>query len=384
MIQATNQDVDHVEEAKLPRRDIFILPFLSVLTIAVCLSASDLVARHYFSTGGADTCKVDDNSIGFRYRPNCTERIKIAESPWVTNQYNECGYRTKESCGPKPSGTTRIALLGSSVSLGLYVNYEQTFATQTAQELTRILHHPVEVQNLGRTNVSPISMFHQLDEALALKPDILIMAVDPYDIDHLDPADMPDRYKPIPPDSRFNADSPEYSRTLLKRIKGLVSESHLVTAMVHFLFQDSSKYLTVYLNYKDHADYLRPPLTTAWEKRLDAFDELLAEMASKSNAVHVPFVLLETPSLAQAALVKEPSPPATLAPYDFNNRLQQIAMRHGVQFVSALSEIKDGPEPNQLFYVVDTHLNAEGEALVSRVLVEQLLKKQMPALTSAQ
>jgi hypothetical protein len=82
--------------------------------------------------------------------------------------------------------------------------------------------------------------------------------------------------------------------------------------------------------------------------------------------------------------VKEPSPPATLAPYNFNNRLQQIAMRHGVQFVSALSEIKDGPEPNQLFYVVDTHLNAEGEALVSRVLVEQLLKKQMPALTSAQ
>jgi hypothetical protein len=33
-----------------------------------------------------------------------------------------------------------------------------------------------------------------------------------------------------------------------------------------------------------------------------------------------------------------------------------------------------------MFYVVDTHLNAEGQGLVSRVLVEELIKEQRSAL----
>lgn len=61
---------------------------------------------------GIDSCRVADANIGFANRPGCISRMKNAESSWETNQYNDCGYRTKESCGPKPAGTIRVALVG--------------------------------------------------------------------------------------------------------------------------------------------------------------------------------------------------------------------------------------------------------------------------------
>jgi hypothetical protein len=370
----------NISETRLPKRDFIILPLLCFLTIATCLLASEVITRHFFAKQGTDFCRIPDDRIGYRYRPNCRVRLKTAEGPWVTNEYNECGYRTKESCGPKPPGTTRIALLGASVSEGLYIPYDQTFAEKTARGLTQILARPVEVQNLGRVNASPISVFHQVREALALKPDLLMMVVDPYDIEHLDPGQMPDRYKPI---SALHgaSDTPlQLSRSPLKGLENQVKESSTATAGAHLLFQNSVTYIRIYLHYGDHADYLRQPLSPLWEKRLEALDVLIAEMASKSNAQHVPFVLIEVPSFAQAALLKMQTLPAGVDPFLLSTPLQQTASRHGVQFINTLNAFRRGPDPNEMFYVVDTHLNAEGQGLVSRVLVEELIKEQRSAL----
>src|ERR1700733_9444277 len=86
---------------RLPRRDLVILPLLSILTIAFLLVGSEVGARHFFpESAGGDPCRVSDPTIGFKYRPNCTSRVKSAEGPWVMNHYNDCGYRTQQSCGP--------------------------------------------------------------------------------------------------------------------------------------------------------------------------------------------------------------------------------------------------------------------------------------------
>ena len=121
---------------RLPRRDLVVLPLISILTITLLLLGSEVAARHFFpESSGGDSCRVADATIGFKYRPNCTSRVKSAEGPWVVNHYNECGYRTNQSCGAKPSGSTRIALIGSSVAQGSYVGYDEIWATPRGQGL---------------------------------------------------------------------------------------------------------------------------------------------------------------------------------------------------------------------------------------------------------
>jgi hypothetical protein len=378
MTQSTAGNSDNSIEARLPRRDIVILPMLSLLTMAVCLMVGEAVSRHYFVYNTQDSCLIDKADVTARHMPNCTTRLKAAEGPWVTNQYNECGYRTKESCGPKPKGSIRIALLGSSASEGLFVAYDQTFAARAASDLTRISGRPVEIQNLGRAGCDPVCVYHQTGEALALKPDILILAIDPYDIRHLELEQM--TYRDMPIQRRPQVDPTADIYDPLMSMKAFITRSTSIVAAEHFLFQNTAIYDRVYLHYQDNADYLRAPFSPLWEKRLAAFQVLLTEMARKSSAAHVPFVLIEIPSLPQAALARENSLPVGVDINAFNQRLKQISSQLGVQFIDGSAAFKHAPELNKLFYVTDGHLNGEGHAYVSQWLVEQLIKEQHVAL----
>jgi hypothetical protein len=367
----------HAVKQKLPRRDLFILPLISLVTISVCLFAAQVTAAHFFADGGPDICTIDDARLGFRYRPNCTSYLKAPEGPLVTNSYNDCGYRTKQSCGPTPKGTIRIALLGASLSAGLNVDYDQTFATRTAAGLSAALGRPVEVQNLGRPGISIIDEFRQVDEALALKPDLLILAIGPYDIEELNPDELANRYKPV------GAQQLEQGHTqpgLLERTKLLLRRSPLAVAGEHFYYQDTAAFARVYLNYGDKADYLRTPFSPLWEKRMNALEVVLAEIKQKADAAHVPFVLVVIPSLAEASLLKMQNLPPGVDPYAFPKLLEARGAQDGIQVIDTVSAFKDVPQIYKVFYLVDGHINAQGHAVVSRVMVRELLAKQTAAL----
>jgi hypothetical protein len=367
-------------EPKLPRRDLIILPCLSLLTVLVLLVGCEVAARFFFPSSEEDTCIVADSNIGFRFRPNCTAHLKVAEGPWVTNQYNECGYRTHSSCAPPPAGTARIALIGASASLGLFVDYDQTFATRTGVELTQRCHRPVEVQNLGRQVCSPACVFHRMDEALALKPDVVVFSVSPHDLETMAHQEVVDRYLPIAPARPSQLDQKKGADA--KSLQKLATGSRSVIAAEHFLFQDPATYLKMYLVYGDKADFLRHPFTDAWQHRFTDFDLILGEMAAKAHAANVPFVLVEIPSLAQISILSLHAPPPGVDAYAFNSELEAISAHHGIEFVNVLDTFRNLPGSNKDFYMVDGHLNADGEALISAPLVDKLAESNIPALSS--
>jgi hypothetical protein len=260
----------------------------------------------------------------------------------------------------------------------MLVSYDETFAVRTSNELTRSCGHPVEIQNLGRERCFPVCSFLRVDDALSLKPAIVMMTVTPYDIEHILPADFEERYKPISP---HQADTTPEKSGILKTAQGLLTGSRAVTAVEHFLFQDPATQLRMFLMYGDKADYLRPPFSSAWEKRLSVLDLLLGEMAQKAHAANAAFVLIEMPGVAQAAAIALHQPPAGVDPGALNERLAQISSRHGIQFVNVLDEFRKTPGSNKMFYLVDGHLNGQGQALISGPLVEHLTHGAIPALS---
>jgi hypothetical protein len=376
--QSNGSTPDNAPEAKLPRRDLIILPLLSLLTLAVCLVAAEAASRHFFVAVRDDSCEIDDPMIVFRFRHNCTMRAKAAEGPWVVHHFNDCGYRTKESCGPKPPGTTRIVLLGASTAEGYLVPYDETFAARTARQLTQELGRPVEIQNLGREQCYPNCVLRRMDEALALKPDLLLVAVSPVDLDRMDPSEVVDPDKPMQVvHDQIQLRHKMDPHNALNAVQDFVAKSHAGIATLHFLFQNPATYIRMYLLSGEHAAYIRTALSPAWDQRLEACDLLFDKMARKAHDANVPIALVEVPSFAQAALVSMNNVPSGLDPYTFNERLKQISERHGIQFIDVLGDFKRGPGANKLFYVVDGHINGAGSALVSDALVEQLTEQLM-------
>ncbi len=77
-----------VEQERLPRRDWFILPLLSLLSLGLVLGLSEAGARIVWPEHLEDRCAVPDPILGLHFQPNCTAEVKSPETPWLDNTYN--------------------------------------------------------------------------------------------------------------------------------------------------------------------------------------------------------------------------------------------------------------------------------------------------------
>ena len=155
-----------VEQERLPRRDWIILPLLSILSLGLLLGLSEVGARIFWPEHLEDRCAVPDPTLGLRFQPNCVAKVKSAETPWLDNSYNACGFRTAESCGPKLDRGFRVAVIGSSISSGYLVPYAETFSARTTALLQQHCHVPVDFQNLALPGTGLEKAVFRVDTAL--------------------------------------------------------------------------------------------------------------------------------------------------------------------------------------------------------------------------
>ncbi len=357
----------------LPKRDYILLPLLSLLTILFIFAGTEYFTRLIWAEQQDDPCFVNDPIAGSHFKPNCSSRAKNAEGPWVDYHYNECGYRSTASCGPKPPGTSRIVLMGSSVTQGLFVPYEDTFFARAERKLAQSSDHRTEFQNLGVQNSSPLYAYRRVGEALALKPNAVLFLLTPWDLEQkMDPKQLAERNSagldaaPAP--------AAAVQPSLLKRVQMTLTQSRTVLVAQHFLFQNEDTFTKLYLLYGDKADFLRSPLTPAWEKRFADFDVLIGDMADKFKQAGVPLILMAVPSRAEAVLLSAPHIPAGVDPFLFGERIQQIAEKHGLGYVDVMHRFSRIPQSEKLFYVVDGHITAEGQSVLGDAVAQTLRK----------
>ncbi len=241
--------------AGLPRRDLWLLPLISLVTIIVLLAGSEAVTRVVWPEQAFNSCRVTDPQIGYRYLANCTSTMKTVEGPWVTNEYNGCGYRSAAPCGPVPAGTRRVALIGASLSEGYMVEYPNSFGARLGIDLTHLCNAPVEVQNLGAMGYSGHLLVPRMEEALKLRPDAVVLVQAPFDLE----GEMGDE---APSSKATAAAEPPTAppESLQHRVFEALKGSRSVTVAQHFLFQNPSVYIPLYLRYGDKADFPAAPV----------------------------------------------------------------------------------------------------------------------------
>ena len=231
----------------LPRRDLWVLPLISVTTILVMVVVAEITTRIGWPAQTVNSCRVTDPVLGFRFKPNCTSTMKTPEGPWYTNHYNACGYRGDAGCGPVPAGTRRVAVIGSSLSEGFHVEAPNIIAVRLGQDLAQLCGAPVDVQNLGASGYFGDRLVIKEDEALRAQA-----GRDAARPGAVRPGKRAGRHA-----RRTGGGSTTEPSSLAGRLTLMFKRTRLVEVAQHFLFANPAVYVPLYLHYGDKADFLR-------------------------------------------------------------------------------------------------------------------------------
>lgn len=361
------------EQAALPRRDLILIPLIAVATALLMFAVAEAVARRFFAERQEGNCGRPDPILPYRYAPNCSFKNKAAEGPLVSYSFNECGYRTPETCGPRPIGHLRLVLLGASTAMGFKTPFEDSLAAQAGKVMTAACKRPVELQNFGVAGYKLIDQYVRMNEALALKPDLIVLVLTPYELvtvtspESMALRDQPERLK-----KKADAPPPP-AASALSRATEILSNSRAALAAQYLLFQKRDSYIQLFLKHGDKADYLRDPLPPAWVKRLSDVDVLVGGMADRARAQGVPFAIVFTPQRVQAALSDPAARPPGVDPRSLGRALQRLAHAHDIAFVDVVDDFLGIPSSEQLFFPVDGHMTAEGHHVSGLAMARGLL-----------
>ncbi|TDN67455.1 hypothetical protein [Paraburkholderia sp. BL10I2N1] len=369
----------------LSRRDYVLLPAIVVLTVLLLFFVSEMGTRLAWSEAHAGgECHVSDNALGVANVPNCTMRVKVPETGWITYHYNECGFRSTDACGPKPAGAQRVAILGSSFAEGSGVAYADSFGALSEAQMSRICSRPVEFQNLGTTGL-PLAKFQtRVGPALRLRPDAAMLVVAPFDLEKLTLPDgeMAGLKRVAATAPTGTAGVPRAHPDLLGVARGMVQDSRAISVAEHFMFENPEIQVSMYLRYGDKADFLRQPFSRAWQQRLAAFDQLLGDVADRFRMAGVPLLLVVIPQRAQAELLTTQPLPSGVDPFALGRAMSVIAQRHGVRYVDLFTAFSHETHPARFYYPVDNHLNEDGSQAVAHGIIASLSHSGIAAFDS--
>ena len=379
-----------IEEPKLPRRDWFLLPALSLLTILFVAGTTELIARGIFPTKlrtlGEDCMVFNDPSTGARGIPNSVCRESIAESGELTEyRFNSCGHRAGMECGPKAPGTYRIVMIGTSVAIGLRVPREKTFAALLPGELSQRIGSKVELYNEAMPYRSPQILATHFNDILTAKPDMILWILVPDDIEKTSWA--------ISHDDTRSLSFPAMAWHRMKAIFAVKSSaaaiteifSHTRTALLlrHLLYWSKSQYVkSSLMGADDHERFLRAESTEEWYARLKEFDSNAADVEGHAKAAGIPLVAVLLPNRAQAAMISMGEWPKGFDPYKFDNQLRSIIVSHGGIYIDILQDLRTISDPELGYFPVDGHPNARGHAMLSELLAKALTSGVIPSLTA--
>jgi hypothetical protein len=382
-----------VKEAKLPRRDWILLPLLGLLTIVVMFVSFELITQKIFprsKTVGEDCMMFDDPSTGVRGTPNSVCWEKIAEGELTAYRMNSSGYRSSTEFGPKPPGTYRIVMIGTSFAAGMPVPEEKTFGTLLPKELSWRTGRKVELYNEGNPYRYLDTVALHYNEVLKFDPDMILWIITRGDLQvmHTDANGLAQDH------GAWSSSSLSLWARAVQRLKMAFSSKSFMAAIVemlrhsqtvflfeHFLLQSQSQNVKWYLHSPDsEMGYLRAQPSAAWQMALREFDSDAADIGRQANTAGVPLVAVFLPRAPQAAMISMGEWPADMDPYKLDDNLRSIVVSHGGIYIDILPDFRYIPNSERGFYPVEGHPNPTGQAIISRLLAKQLTSGVVPAL----
>lgn len=377
----------------LRRRDWFLFPAISLLTLVLLLTPVEWISRRLFSGSRENAlgCMVLNDPTGVRAVPNCVCTYKIPEADPVQYRFNNCGYRAGIECGPKPTNTFRIVLIGTSMAEGLHVPWERTFAALLPRELSQETGQRVDLFDEALEWETPHRIDLHFGDILIPQPDMILWTVTKWDVENASLVEPPramfarktlsgarlaralDHVRAELQDKTFIAVLKDGSRHVFGFL--LPGTSFMVE---HLLATSPDEYLEHYLASDDETAFLDAEPGVKWRSQLRQFEYYAADIEMHARRAGIPLVAAVLPTRAEATLISIGQWPKGLDPYKFGEEVRSIVERHGGKYVDVLHAFSDVPDNDQFYYPVDGHPNAGGQALFAKLLAKELSQTVFP------
>jgi hypothetical protein len=398
-------DPENKNETKLPRRDWILLPLIGFFTLLFLAVSTELLARWLFpaSEVGFERCFASDDPSGTApVNPNsfCIEQIAESRLP-VEYRFDSHGHRADTELGPKPPGTYRIVMIGSSMAMGLFVPEDRSFAARLPKELSQRTGRKIELYNEatgGKFRGGPFPLqgsARNFKEVLAANPDMILWVITPMDIENADSASTtPLQQGTMGGTLTSEKEAPRFANicgklndaiskgTLGRKLLDRWQESRTSLVLKHFLLgaESQDQYVTSYLKNEDDAGFLRTESNSKWQHLVEVFQGDAEQFEQQAKAAGVPFVAVLVPNRAQAAMISMGEWPRGYDPYKLDAELRSTVDARGGIYIDILSSFQKIPSPEQYYFPVDGHLNVDGHAVLSNLLSERLTDGIVPAL----
>lgn len=269
-------------------------------------------------------------------------------------------------------------MAGSSVALGGTVARESTFAVLLPKALSQEAGRKVELYNAARGwGFPPRFVVQNFNDVLSAEPDMILWILTPLDIE----------------DSMFDGEDPVAPKSATMGISGFVKlvsaigrkwlESRTKSVLTHYLYEIEGKhqYVESYLRRGDSdSGFLKTQFSAAWQDRLNRFDSYAANIEGQARAAGIPLAVVYIPNRAQAAMISMGEPPAGYNPYELDDDLRTIIVSHGGIYIDILPDYRNIPNPDDNYFPIDGHPDADGHAMISQMLAKELTGGAIPAL----
>ena len=286
-------------------------------------------------------------------------------------------------------------MIGSSVAMGERVPIEKTVATLLPEELSPPAGRKVELYNEAMGYGFARNTALRFNDVLAAKPDLILWVLTLVDVklagflyaeSQFTKPDHAASFRPRTTDSLKNSVKDALGEHGWKFLSG--------TALRHFLYQHESQdqYLQSYLTLPNGAEGfwdagpggLRAEPSPEWATHLREFDRYAAEVEGRARAAGVPLVAVLVPNRAQAAMISRGEWPAGFDPYSVDRALRSIVTSHGETYLEILPDFRTIPNAERHYYPLDGHPDADGHAIIARLLAKELSSGVIPELAPAQ
>lgn len=345
---------------------MWLLPLIVLLTLLATVVPAEFLARRFYPEQQVDHCAPSAAGLSFHAKPNCSALTKTPEGPWALMRYNGCGFRTAEACGPKPPGTLRVAMLGSSTSAGFLTPYDDTMAVRAARDLTRRCRRAVEFQNLSAVGNRGARLVASAKAALRLSPDAIVLTVSETDLQLL-------RDAPV----GTGKPEPAAPPNLLRRARDVVAGSRLLYLESFLLLRNDDTYVPLFLRSGSNGDFMRAPLSDRWRFSLAILDRDVRSIAMAARRARVPLLLLFVPQRAEAAIASATRFHRLADPFLLPHALADIARRNGIGFADGLDFLPKEAPSDRFFYAVNGHPNAQGHAVFANAIISKLTSPEL-------
>jgi hypothetical protein len=349
---------------------------------------------------------MDDPTGDAAVKPNSVCWEQTAESTFKAEyRFNSRGHRAGAELGPKPPGTYRIVLIGSSLAQGLFVPREKTFAALLPEELSMETGRKIEVYNEatgGKFRGGPFptqNSAQHLDEVLAAQPDLILWVITPTDVTnagskenadspykgtlHEDPRSATGSAKPRSIWSKFAASIAK--GTFSERLKSHWEETRTSIVLKHLLIASESQdeYIKSYLRNEDDANFLKTEPDAKWQMQFEYFDAELAEITGLAKNAGVNLVAVFVPNRPQAAMISKGDWPVGYDPFKLEDEVRDSVVSDGGHFIDILPDYRGIPSPERDYFPVDGHPDADGQAIICRFLAKELTSGAVPELKAS-